>query len=162
MNYYNNEKHLNYEQAKDKALRLLEFRSHSERELKDKLKRAGAETGDIDKVLDFCRRYKFVDDESYAIRKAKDLKNLKHYGKRRIEQELYSRGISRENISIALEELNFEEEEDTLYPLVKKKLNNNFEKKSIDRTMRYFIYRGYEISDIKNCIERVKGEVDEF
>lgn len=155
-------KHLNYEQAKDKALRLLEFRSHSERELTDKLIRAGAEREDIEGILEFCRRYGFVNDKSYAERKARDLKNLKRYGRRRIEQELYSKGIGREDIASAVEQLDFEDTEEILYPLVRKKLAGNFERKSIDRTMRYFIYRGYEISDIKNCIERVKGETDEL
>lgn len=162
MNYNNKEKKLNYGQAKDKALRLLEFRSHSEHELKQKLMRGGAEKEDIEKILDFCRRYKFVDDESYALRKAKDLRNLKRYGKRRIEQELYAKGISRENISLALEEIDFDDDEDILYPLVRKKLGNSLEKKSIDRAIRYFIYRGYDIGNIKNCIERIKGEFDEF
>ena len=99
---------------------------------------------------------------SYAERKAADLKNLKHYGKRRIEQELYSKGISREDIAAAVERLNFEDTEDILCPLVRKKLAGNFERKSIDRTIRYFIYRGYEISDIKSCIERIEGDTDEL
>ena len=156
------EKRLNYEQAKDKALRLLEFRSHSERELTDKLIRAGAEREDVEEILEFCRSYGFVNDRSYAERKAADLKNLNHYGKRRIEQELYSKGISREDIAAAVERLNFEDTEDILCPLVRKKLAGNFERKSIDRTIRYFIYRGYEISDIKSCIERIEGETDEL
>lgn len=156
------EKELNFEQAKEKALRLLEFRSHSEKELSDKLKHAGAKLEDIEEILEFCRRYGFVNDKVYAQRKAKDLQHLKKYGKRRIEQELYAKGISPENIAQAVTELDFDDTEDTLYPLVKKKLSSNFEKKSIDRCIRYFIYRGYEISDIKSCIEKVKGEANEL
>jgi regulatory protein len=155
-------KQLNFEQAKEKALRLLEFRSHSERELTNKLLYAGADRDDIEEILEFCRRYGFVNDRSYAERKAKDLKNLKRFGKRRIVQELRAKGISAEDIEAAVEELDFEDAEDTLYPLVEKKLAGDFERKSIDRCMRYFIYRGYEISDIKNCIEKVKGDTYEL
>lgn len=57
---------------------MLEFRSHSERELSDKLKIAGAKEEDIDEILEFCRNYGFLDDRKYAIAKAKDLKNLKN------------------------------------------------------------------------------------
>lgn len=153
---------LTYEQAKEKALRLLEFRSHSEKELSDKLKRAGAKTEDIEEILEFCRNYGFVNDKMYALRKAKDLQHLKKYGKRRIEQELYSKGISSENIAEAVAELDFEDTENMLYPLVQKKLGGDFEKKSVDRCIRYFIYRGYDIGDIKMCIEKAKGESDEF
>lgn len=151
------EKELNFNEAKEKALRLLEFRSHSEKELSDKLKRAGAKNEDIEEILDFCRNYGFVNDNSYAKRKAKDLQHLKKYGRRRIEQELYAKGISSQNIAQAIAELDFDDTEDTLYPLVEKKLKGDFEKKSIDRCIRYFIYRGYEISDIKSCIEKIKN-----
>lgn len=159
MNYSNtsSSKALTYEQTKEKALRLLEFRSHSEKELSDKLKRAGAKDDDIERVLSFCREYKFVNDAEYAKRKARDLQNLKKFGKRRIYQELRVKGISDEDIEEALAELEFMEEEDILYPLVEKKLKGDFEQKNIDKCIRYFIYRGYDLGDIKSCIERIKA-----
>mgnify|MGYP000022528500 FL=1 len=56
MRYNREKKELTFDEAKDKALRLLEFRSHSERELSDKLKRAGAKEEDKDEILEFCRK----------------------------------------------------------------------------------------------------------
>ena len=120
MRYNREKKELTFDEAKDKALRLLEFRSHSERELSDKLKRAGAKEEDIDEILEFCRNYSFLDDRKYAIAKAKDLKNLKKYGKRRIKSELYSKGIDAEYVEEAVSYLD-EDEEDMLLPLVEKK-----------------------------------------
>ena len=143
----------NYEQVKDKALRLLTFRAHSEKELCGKLRTAGAESGDIEKVLDFCRRYNFVNDLQFAKGKARDLKNLKKYGRRRIEAELYSKGISAEYVA---------EAEENLLPLVRKKLGGDFEKKSVDRCIRYFLYRGYELREVKECINTLQGEADEL
>lgn len=151
----------NYEQTKDKALRLLTFRAHSKKELADKLRIAGAKEEDIEKTLDFCANYNFINDLQYAKGKAKDLKNLKKYGKRRIEAELHSKGISGEDIAEALSELDFEDC-DELKLMVRKKLANDFSKKSIDRSVRYFLYRGYELSDIKKCIDEIKGESDEL
>ena len=159
---YNKEKILNYDETKEKALRLLEFRSHSEKELSDKLKRAGATDENIEKVLIFCREYGFVNDELYAKRKAQDLQNLKKFGIHRIRAELKQKGIAPDLIELAAEELDCDEE-DILYPLVVNKLNNNFEKKNIDKCIRYFIYRGYNFADIKACIERIKdGGNDEL
>ena len=152
----NEEKELNFEQAKDKALRLLEFRSHSEKELSDKLKRAGAKSEDIEEILEFCRRYKFVNDEEFAKRKAKDLYNLKKYGKARIKQELYSLGISGEYIENAISEIEFDPER--LVPLIRKRLGGDFEKKSIDKCIRYFLYRGYSLSEIKECIQEIQND----
>ena len=137
MRYNREKKELTFDEAKDKALRLLEFRSHSERELSDKLKRAGAKEEDIDEILEFCRNYGFLDDRKYAIAKAKDLKNLKKYGKRRIKSELYSKGIDAEYVEEAVSYLD-EDEEDMLLPLVEKRLKGDFEKKNIDKCIRYF------------------------
>ena len=148
-------KELTKSEAKEKALRLLAFRAHSEYELLEKLKRAGAQDEDLPYVLDFVKEYGFVNDEEYARRMAKDLKNIKKYGKRRIIAELKSKGISEEYIDAALSELSNDEEEGLL-PLVIKKLGGNFEQKNIDKAIRYFIYRGYEFSDIKACIEKIK------
>ena len=54
-----------------------------------------------------------------------------------------------------------EDEEDMLLPLVEKRLKGDFEKKNIDKCIRYFMYRGYGFSDIKNCIDNIKEEYGE-
>lgn len=146
-------KQLTSEQTKEKALRLLDFRSHSEYELRQKLLRAGG-TG-IEDVLEFCREYKFIDDRSYAKKLAHDLAHLKKFGKRRIKEELLSRGIDAEFVEEALAALDVCESE-SLMPLVERKLGNNFEQKNIDKVIRYFLYRGYNFNDIKNCIGELK------
>lgn len=162
LNTTSSDKKLNYVKTREKALRLLEYRAHSEKELTDKLRRAGAVSDDIEKVILFCREYNFINDEDYAKKKAKDLQNLKKYGKRRIYQELKQKGIAEEYIESALSELMEIDETDILNPIVKKKLNGNFEKKNIDKCIRYFMYRGYDLSDIKRSIERIVGESDEI
>lgn len=160
MRYSKEQRELSFEEAKDKALRLLEFRAHSERELRDKLRRAGAVQEDIEEILDFCRNYGFVDDRAYALKKARDLKNLKRYGIRRIKSELYAKGLDAEYIEEAVSELDGDEA-DTLLPLVEKKLGGNLEKKNVDKCIRYFLYRGYNFGDIKNCIENLKIDYEE-
>lgn len=154
------DKILNKEGTKDKALRLLSFRSHSEKELRDKLLRAGATKENIDEVIQFLLEYKLLNDEAYAISKASDLANLKKFGKRRIAEDLKMRGISPEYIEKALMLLEINEGE-TLMPLMEKKLKGDFEKKSIERAMRYFSARGYGYDDIKMCIDELKSREQE-
>lgn len=150
-------KELNKAQAKEKALRLLEFRSHSEKELRDKLLRAGASSEDLPEIFDFLREYSFVNDSEYAKKLARDLQNLNKYGMRRIREELKSRGIFGEDLENAMMELS-DEEEEQLLPLMERKLAGNFDKKNIDRAIRYFAYRGYDFGDIKWAIEKIRGE----
>lgn len=150
-------KELNKAQAKEKALRLLEFRSHSEKELRDKLLRAGAKAEDLPEIFDFLREYFFINDAEYAKKLARDLQNLNKYGIRRIRDELKSRGIQGEDLENAMLELS-DEEEDQLLPLMERKLSGNFDKKNIDRAIRYFAYRGYGFDDIKSAIGKIRGE----
>ncbi|MBP3359708.1 MAG: regulatory protein RecX [Clostridia bacterium] len=146
-------KTLTKEETKEKALRLLEFRSHSEHELREKLRAAGGLEEDIDEAVNFCLEYNFLNDRQYAGMRARDLSSLKKFGKRRIKSELYRRGLSEEDIEEALSDI--EDDEDELMRLVEKKLRGNFDKKNKGKTIRYFLYRGYELSDIKNAIERL-------
>ena len=148
---------LSKSEAKEKALRRLGFRSHSEKELWDKLIRAGANADHLPEIFEFLREYSFVNDAEYAKKLARDLQNLNKYGIRRIREELKFRGISGEDLENALSELS-DEEEEQLLPLMERKLSGNFEKKNIDRAIRYFAYRGYGYDDIKSAVERIKGE----
>lgn len=150
-------KELSKSEAKEKALRFLEFRSHSEKELRDKLIRAGAKDEDLPEIFEFLREYSLVNDSEYAKKLARDLQNLNKYGKRRIREELKFRGIYGDDLENAILELE-DNEEDQLLPLMERKLSGNFEKKNIDRAIRYFAYRGYGYDDIKFAIERIKGE----
>lgn len=150
-------KELTKSEAKEKALRLLTFRSHSEKELHDKLLKAGAKEEDLPPIFEFLKEYSFINDSEYAKKLARDLQNLNKYGTRRIREELKMRGISGEDIENAVAELTADESE-TILPLIKRKLAGDFEKKSIDRAIRYFLYRGYDFDDIKSAISKIKDE----
>lgn len=151
---------LNFEQTKNKALRILEFRVHSEREMRQKLARAGAQEENIDKVVEFLTEYRFLNDEEFARLYLRELKNAKKFGKRRIKSELLKKGIDRDIIEEVLAEEEWDEE-DALEPLVRKKLGGNFERKNIEKAVRYFAYKGYGYDEIKTVIERIQAEEEE-
>ena len=150
-----------YEDTKEKALRLLEFRSHSEGELKKKLSLSGASDENIEKTIDFLREYHLVNDTLYAESLARDLQNIKSYGKNRIKNELISRGISpylAEEVLLKLDENDTER----LREQIRKRLKGNFDKKNKDKAVRYFIYRGYSFEEIKGCINSLEEEEQNY
>ena len=153
-------KELSASQAKEKALRLLEFRAHWEKELCDKLIRAGAKSDDLPPIIEFLKEYNFINDAEYARHLAHDLQNLKKLGKRRIKDELWAKGIGSDDIEEALAELP-DDDPDELLPQVERKLGGNFDKKNVDRTIRYFLYRGYGFDDVKLCIEQLRADAFE-
>lgn len=151
------EKKLDYEQTKHKALKILEYRTHFESELKTKLKRAGAEDENVEMVMEFLKEYNFVNDSELSLKYAKDLKNLKKFGKKRVYAELIKKGVSAELAQNAIDELSWEDG-DVLYRMIEKKLCGNTERKNIDKCIRYFLYKGYSYDEIKRALERIKAE----
>lgn len=149
-------KALTYEQAKEKALKYLDYRSHSEYEIREKLKHAGADTDIIEQVCEFLTEYKLINDTDYSKRYSRDLQNLKKLGKARIRKELKKKGINNDIIEITLSELP-EQDESILFELVKKRMKNDINNR--DKVMRYFIYRGYSLDEIKNCINNINFDV---
>lgn len=147
----------NYEETKEKALRLLEFRNHSEKELTRKLTAAGAKAEDIERTMSFLREYNLINDKEYAISLAADLRNLKRYGKRRIKSELFAKGIDSEIAEEVISDMP-DDDENELKELIHKRLKGDFDRKNKDRVIRYFIYRGYSVDDIRGCIEALESE----
>ena len=77
-----------FEKAKNKALNSISKAEKSEKRLREKL--AGEFAPEIiDKVVEFMKKYSFIDDERYADRIVNNDLNFKKLGKNRIKQNLY-------------------------------------------------------------------------
>ena len=152
---YGETKPLNYEEAKEKALKYLEFKSYCEKELSDKLRRSGADEEIVSQVVSFLKEYKLINDLDYARRYSRDLQNLKKLGKNRIITEVKIKGLSSGIIDTVISELPVQEE-NILEEMINKRLKGNFDKKNKDKTIRYFIYRGYSLDEIKDCINKLE------
>lgn len=150
-------KTLTFEGTKNKALKYLEYRVHSAQEMRQKLKRAGAEEENIERVMDFLCEYKFINDEEFARLYINELKNMKKFGKKRVRMELARKGIPAEIAEQAMLEAEWNEEE-VLLPMMRKKLGGDFERKNIEKAIRYFSTKGYGYDEIKSAIESLKTE----
>lgn len=148
-----------FEDVKDKALKILTMRMHSEAELRNKLKIRGAKEEDIDKTIDFLKECGFINDHDFAHMYAQELSENKKYGKNRIKSELHKKGINSDIISEITD--NMESDRDELLSLIENKLGGDFSKKNTDKAIRYFVYRGYSFSDIISCINELRSEYDE-
>lgn len=82
--------------AREKAMYLLEHRSHSKRELTEKVTRSGASREAAQAAADRLEELGLLDDSAYARDLARELVEHKRYGLRRVRQELARKGISRE------------------------------------------------------------------
>ena len=96
--------------AQEKALYLLEYRSHSKKELAEKIARTAASKEAAQAAADRMEELGLIDDEAYARELARVLFTRKRYGKLRVKQELRQKGIANELIEELLSEYGNEDE----------------------------------------------------
>jgi len=143
------------EQAKARALRILERRDVSRKELVGKLTEKGESPEDAEAVADWLVDLGVVDDERYAAMIVRHYA-AKGYGKSRIQNELYRHGIDKLLWEDALE--HYPTQEDTIDRLLRSKLRSATPdrvelKKATDALLR----RGFSWSEINAAKDRVLG-----
>lgn len=143
--------------AKEKALYLLEYRSHSKKELADKISRTTSREA-AEAAVDKMEELGLVNDEDYGRQMAEYLLQKKGYGLRRARQELLQKGIDRELIEELLEELAPDPEE-KLREIVERKYQNQLDdEKGYRRTVAALQRLGYGWEDIKTVLAEFRGE----
>jgi regulatory protein len=153
------EKAVSSRRAFNKAVDLLSRRDHSERELRQKLSQRGFRD-EADEVVEKLQYYGYIDDRKFAESFSKELIRVKHYGKKRIEQELYRKGIDRDIISEVLENAEFDENE--IISLIEKKYYRYLsDEKGIKKTINSLLRMGYSYGEIKDALKAV-SETEEF
>lgn len=135
------------------AVTLLSRRDHSERELTTKLSQKGYADG-ADEAIARLRDGGYVSDERFARLYVRELQTLKRYGKRRIEQELYRKGIDREIIREVLDETEFEQDE--LVSLIERKYGRYLcDEKGVQKTVNGLLRMGYSYGEIRDALKQI-------
>lgn len=93
------------ERAREAALRHLERKRRTRRELEERLRRAGIAAGAAREALDRLAAVGLVDDLEYARAYLRERLGRRPVGERLLRQGLVSRGVGREHADQALEEL---------------------------------------------------------
>lgn len=149
---------VNVRRAYNYAVSLLSRRDHSEKELMNKLSLKGYSDG-AEKAIDKLRAGGYVSDERFARLYVRELQTFKKYGKRRIEQELYRKGIDREIIREVLDETDFDESE--LVSLIKRKYGRYLsDEKGVAKTINGLLRMGYCYSEIRSALKEINENID--
>ncbi len=88
--------------ARDAAYRLLTYRARSRKELEEKLKAREFSDAVIEVVIAGMVRLGYVNDHEFARQWAAGRIRLRGFGRRRVEQELRNKGISRDVVQESL------------------------------------------------------------
>jgi len=153
-----------YIKAKNKALNILSKASQSEKQIRQKLSK-DFEEHTIYRVIEFLQKYKFVDDEDLATRIINTNVNLNKYGKNKIKQNLYNKGIDKIIIEQAMDEIDSDKEFENAFYLGKKRydrLKNEDPRKAYQKIGNHLAYKGFNYDIIKKVLNRLFNDIDEY
>ncbi|WP_024866645.1 regulatory protein RecX [Butyrivibrio sp. FCS014] len=142
--------------CKLRAMNLLQKRDYTERQLRDKLQEGLYPEDIIDEAIDYVKSYKYLDDDRYA----RDYisYHMESRSRARIMQDLMGKGIAKDIISDAMEELyagdDGEAELEQIRSLLIKKHYDpdNSDLKEKQKIMGFLLRRGFPMSLIRKAI----------
>lgn len=148
------------------ALSVLSRVAKSEKKLRDKMQEKGYDNNFIDKAIIKLKQQKYLDDERYSEMLISSKINISKYGKRKIKEALYEKGIDREIIDEKLGQLSEEDELERAFTLGAKKLNTlkeeDIRKKSL-KLSNYLINKGFDFSVVKKAVSKLlEGNLEDF
>lgn len=143
------------EEAQRKMEHYCAYQERCHDEVIQKLKSLNMIPQAIDTIVVYLIDNNFLNEERFACSFARGKFRIKHWGKRRITNELKARNISKYNIERALKEIPNEEYLETFHLIADKQWDaiseNNILKKK-KKVMDYLLRKGYESNLVQEKI----------
>ena len=146
-----------YMKAKNKALTILSKSDQSEKKLKEKLLNDFDENI-VEDVIDFLKGYKLINDNLLAEKIVHDNMNLSKFGKNKIKQNLYNKGIAASDIQDALSQIDPDDEYENAKYLAEKRLKRlkSEDKNKINQKIyQHLAYKGFSYDIIKRVLREL-------
>lgn len=150
------------EEALNRVASYCSAAEHCRAEVNEKLQRWGIAYETIARILERLETEKYIDDERYCRAFVNDKFRFAKWGKMKIAQGLYMKKIPSD---VAWRHLNeIDEEEYLLRDLLASKRKSIHAKDDYElngKLMRFAVSRGFELKDIRRCIE-IPEEEEQF
>ena len=137
----------NERRAKEKALWLISYRSHSKKELKDKIRRT-CDDSSAEKAVERMEELGLVNDGEFARQFARKLLLQKKMARRAAMLEMSRKGIDKETAEAALDEIDVDYRENIRY-IIEKKYRDIGDEKIKRRAVAALQRLGYGWDDIR-------------
>lgn len=140
--------------ARLRAMHLLNAMERTESQLRSKLEEGGYPKEAVQDALDYVKSFGYVNDEDYARRFAENRKKSK--SRREIQSLLLQKGLSREEVESALEEVYGQEDTlDAIRRLAKKRHYDpaTATSKEKQKLCAYLTRKGFRYEDIRQVIQ---------
>jgi len=141
--------------AREYALKLLSYRSRSEKEIYDRLKKKGFDVADITRTIKFLQEAGLIKDEELVHELLKSAVEKKYLGKKGVKVFLQNRGIKKDLIDDAVSGLSEDVEKEAALSLAERKLKvlKNYPPDIIKRRLWGMLQRrGFSAEIIKETL----------
>ena len=153
--YIQNE--LIYIQAQDTALHYIGYKMRTEKEVFKKLYEKGFSENVIERVMEFLKKYQYIEDEKYCESYIKERIRFNPRGKYALKMELRQKAIADSIIDKTLEKIEKDELGDAIRLLEKKCFSlDDINEKEKKRLLGFLQRRGYSYDIIKEAFAYIE------
>ena len=147
---------MTYEMALQRLSALCASAEHCEYEMTEKMRKWEVEESDRERIMEYLRKAKFVDDERYARAFVKDKIKYNKWGRRKVEQGLWAKHIAEDIRQRVLDEVDESQYKSVLTDLMKSKRRsikaaNDYEMNR--KLIKFALSRGFDYSIVRHCID---------
>lgn len=136
---------MNFDEAKEKAVRYLVLQLRTEEEVKNKLRKLNVEEDIIIEVTEYLKSIGYIDDVKYVEAYLRQCISIPKYSVYEIKMKLIQKGVNKNIVSEKLEEFdryNYEKS------LINKLLNGKLKNMDSLKQKAYLYRRGFSISNM--------------
>ena len=147
---------MTYEMALQWLSALCASAEHCEYEMTEKMRKWEVEESDCERIMEYLRKAKFVDDERYARAFVKDKIKYNKWGRRKVEQGLWAKHITEDIRQRVLDEVDDSQYKSVLTDLLKSKRRsikaaNDYEMNR--KLIKFALSRGFDYAIVRQCID---------
>lgn len=147
---------MTYEMALQRLTALCASAEHCEYEMTEKMRKWEVEDADRERIMEYLRKAKFVDDERYARAFVNDKIKYNKWGRRKVEQGLWAKHIAEDIRQRVLDEVDDSDYKSVLIDLLKARRRSIKAATDYELNMKlvkYAMSRGFDYPIVRQCID---------
>lgn len=144
------------EQVLNKLTTLCARGEHCQQEMLDKMRKWEIEEDVQARVMEYLLKEKFIDEERYTRLFVEEKIKFNKWGRKKLEQALYMKRIPRSIYAPILDEIDEENYEEILRPLIeakRKTVTGKSEYEIRGKLIRFALSRGFDMDTILSVLE---------
>jgi len=141
-------------------LKFIGYRSRSEKEIIDRLKKKKIDGKMISEIMAKLQEWKFIDDIAFAKQWIESRVVNRHKSIRLVRLELLKKGIKKEIIDSLFENFSKESDVISIEAIIRKKIKrlNIQDRNDLQKLSRYLLGKGFDWETVKEAINKFRKD----